>query len=126
MKKSILKEYAKLIVKVGANVQKGQDVIIQASVEEAYFVPYVVEAAYKAKAKYVSVDWSSTELTKLNYKYASTKTLSHLPDWKVEKWNTLPKRYRLIFIWYRTIRTDLPVLIKRKCWMSNKPSVPFG
>ena len=100
MKKSILKEYAKLIVKVGANVQKGQDVIIQASVEEAYFVPYVVEAAYKAKAKYVSVDWSSTELTKLNSKYASTKPLSHLPDWKVEKMEyiaqTLPAHIYLV------------------------------
>ena len=42
MKKSVLKAYAKLIVKMGANVQKNQDVIISASVDDAYFVKYVV------------------------------------------------------------------------------------
>ena len=38
MKKTVLREYAKLIAKVGANVQKGQEVFIQsvarASAEE--------------------------------------------------------------------------------------------
>ena len=32
MKKSLLKSYAKLIVRVGANVQKGQPVVVNASV----------------------------------------------------------------------------------------------
>ena len=36
-----LKEYAKLIVRVGANVKKGQDVIIFASVEQPEFVELV-------------------------------------------------------------------------------------
>ena len=45
MKKRTLKKYADLIVKVGANVQKGQEVIINADLEIAYFVEYVVESA---------------------------------------------------------------------------------
>ena len=44
MKKSLLKNYAKLIVKKGVNVQKGQDVIINANVSDAYFVEYVEKA----------------------------------------------------------------------------------
>lgn len=87
MKKSVLKEYAKLIVKKGVNVQKGQPVVIFASVNDAYFVKYVIEEAYKAKASEVSVEWSFDELTKAAYKYETVKTLSSLPQWKKEKLN---------------------------------------
>lgn len=96
MKKSILKNYAKLIVRTGANVQKGQEVLIFASVNDAYFVNYLVEEAYKAKAKLVTVEWSSQEVTKATYKYATAKTLSEFPEWKEKKLahhvETLPAR----------------------------------
>lgn len=81
MKKTILKDYAKLIVRMGVNVQKGQDVIINASVDDAYFVKYVIEEAYRAGARHVSVDWDCEDLTKLSYKYETTKTLCEYPDW---------------------------------------------
>ena len=38
MKKTVLREYAKLIVKCGVNVQKGQDVIIFADLDQPEFV----------------------------------------------------------------------------------------
>ncbi len=81
MKKTILKNYAKLIVRTGVNVQKGQDVIISASVDDAYFVKYVIEESYRAGARHVSVDWDCEDLTKLSYKYETTKTLCEFPDW---------------------------------------------
>lgn len=96
MKKSTLRNYAKLIVKSGANVQKGQEVIIMASVTDAYFVNYLVEEAYKAKAKLVTVEWTCQDITKMSYKYASAKTLSEFPEWKEKKLahqvETLPAR----------------------------------
>ena len=49
MKKTVLKEYAKLIVRTGANVQKGQGVLIRAELDQPEFVQMVVEEAYKAK-----------------------------------------------------------------------------
>lgn len=85
MKKSVLKNYAKLIVRVGANVQKNQDVVINASVDDAYFVKYVVEEAYKAKARDVRVEWGCSEISKLHYKYQSVKTLTDIPNWSLEK-----------------------------------------
>ncbi len=85
MKKSVLKNYAKLIVRVGANVQKNQDVVINASVDDAYFVKYVVEEAYKAKARDVRVEWGCSEIAKLHYKYQSVKTLTDIPNWSLEK-----------------------------------------
>lgn len=94
MKKSILKEYAKLIVNVGANVQKGQEVNIVAEIEQADFVMMLVEAAYKRRAKRVIVDWVDDRLTKLTNKYQSVKTLGEVLDWQKAKFehqvNVLP------------------------------------
>ena len=42
MKKSVLREYAKLIVRVGANVQKGQTVLLHAGLDQPEFVQMVV------------------------------------------------------------------------------------
>ncbi len=96
MNKTILRNYAKLIVKMGVNVQKGQDVIISASVDDNYFVKYVVEECYKAKARKVTVDWVSDEVTRLNYKYQKAKTLGEVTEWQKAKLQyqveTLPAR----------------------------------
>ena len=85
MKKSDLRKYARLIVRVGANVQKGQPVVISSSVDDAYFTQLVVEEAYKAKASHVTVDWHFDEVTKHTYKYASTETLKEMPNWSIER-----------------------------------------
>lgn len=85
MNKKVLKDYAKLIVKMGVNVQKNQDVVINANVTDAYFVKYVVEEAYKAKARSVTVEWNCDEIVKLGYKYQTVKTMTDIPNWKLEK-----------------------------------------
>lgn len=99
MNKTILRNYAKLIVKMGVNVQKGQDVIISASVDDNYFVKYVVEECYKAKARKVTVDWSSDDVTRLHYKYQKAKTLGEVTDWRKAKLQyeveTLPARIHI-------------------------------
>ncbi len=85
MKKSTIKKYAKLIVRVGANVQKGQSVVISCSVDQAEFCAMVVDEAYKAGAKYVTVNWSCDSIVKLAYRHESVKTLSTVLKWQEEK-----------------------------------------
>lgn len=85
MKKSVLKEYAELIVRLGANVQKNQDVVVQASVSDAYFAEYVVKEAYKAGARSVKVEWSCEGVAKLDYKYQSVEALTDIPEWRLAK-----------------------------------------
>ena len=82
MKKSVLREYAKLIVKVGANVQKGQTVLLTAGLDQPEFVQMVVEEAYKAKAKEVIVEWRYQPLTKTHVRYKSLKTMSTVQEWE--------------------------------------------
>ncbi len=85
MKKTVLKKYAELIVKVGANVHKGQDVQIYANVEQEDLVNYVVQYCYKQGANYVTVNWMSDKVNNTQYKKASVKALSTIPEWRIEK-----------------------------------------
>ena len=57
MTKKRLKNYAKLIAKCGVNVQKGQEVVINAEPDQPEFVAMVAEECYKLGAKRVVVDW---------------------------------------------------------------------
>ena len=85
MNKSILKKYAHLIAKVGANVQKDQYVTVVANIDQEELVNYIVEDCYKLGARLVTVDWSSDKISKTQYKKASVKALSEYPLWKEEK-----------------------------------------
>jgi aminopeptidase len=86
MNKTRLKKYAQLIAKCGVNIQKGQEVIISAELDQPEFVKMVVDECYKAGASKVSVDWSYQPLTKSHVKYCSEKVLSNLDKWQIEKW----------------------------------------
>ena len=82
MKKTVLREYARLIAQVGANVQKGQTVIVHAGLDQPEFVQLVVEECYKCKAREVIVEWSYQPLAKLHYRYQNLKTLGSVHEWQ--------------------------------------------
>ncbi|MBE6633386.1 MAG: aminopeptidase [Ruminococcaceae bacterium] len=86
MKKTILRKYARLIAAEGGKVQKGQDVLIYASVEQPEFAKMVVEECYRCGARRVMVEWEYQPISKLNVKACSVTTLSKLEDWEVAKW----------------------------------------
>ena len=100
MKKSVLRQYARLIVRCGVNVQKEQEVIVYAELDQPEFVQMVVEEAYKAKAKKVSVEWSYQPLLKYHVRYQSLKTLGTVEAWQEAKQqhmvDTVPCRIHLI------------------------------
>lgn len=85
MKKTVLREYARLIVRQGVNLQKGQELVIYADLDQPEFVQLVVEEAYRAKAKRVTVEWNYQPLRKLNVRYQSVKTLGEVPEWRKAK-----------------------------------------
>ena len=100
MKKTVLREYARLIVRTGINVRKGQDVLVMADLDQPEFVKLVVEECYKAKARKVTVIWEYQSLQKLHARYQSVKTLGEVPQWQKERQqyfcDTLPCRLYLI------------------------------
>ena len=85
MKKTVLRNYARLIARVGSNIQKGQEVIIYADLDQPEFVKMLVEECYKAKASKVRVELSYDPLYKVHMRYASVKALSKVEDWEKAK-----------------------------------------
>ena len=100
MNKTRLRKYANLIARCGVNVQKGQEVVISAGLDQPEFVKMVVEECYKAGAKDVSVDWHYQPLTKTHVRYCSDKVLATVEKWQVERLEhraeTLPCMIHLI------------------------------
>ena len=100
MKKTVLKKYAELLVRCGLNVQKGQEVMIHADLDQPEFVQMVVEAAYKAKAKKVIVEWSYQPLAKVHTKYQTVKTMGTVEEWQKARQqhfcDVLPARLHLV------------------------------
>ena len=90
MKKTYLKEYARLLVKCGIAVKKGDIVIVNAGLDQPEFVKMVVEECYRAKAARVHVEWSYLPLTKVNVNNMSAKLLG-----KVEAFEEEKLKYRL-------------------------------
>ena len=82
MKKTVLRSYANLIIRCGLNVQKGQEVIILAELDQPEFVKMLVEEAYKAKAGKVTVQWSYQPLEKIHVRGQSVKTLGTVEEWE--------------------------------------------
>ena len=80
-----LEGYAELIVRVGANVQKGQDVIISAELDQPEFVEMLVEQCYLAGAAEVRVEWTHQPLRLKHVKYQSVERLGEIKQWEKEK-----------------------------------------
>lgn len=84
-----LRNYAKLVVEVGVNVQKNQPVVIRTPVEGVYFAREMTRCAYEAGAKRVYVEFSDEEIGKMTYEYASEETLGEFPVWETAKYDAL-------------------------------------
>lgn len=78
-------KYAKLAVKVGINLQKGQDVVIRASTACSEFVTEIVKECYANEARSVSVEWSNDGIERLKLIHESEETLSKVLDWQEAK-----------------------------------------
>lgn len=85
MKKSVLKQYARLIARTGANVQKGQSVLIVAGLDQPEFIELLASECYRAGASEVEVEWRHQPLTRLAVRYKSAKKLGEVKAWEEEK-----------------------------------------
>jgi aminopeptidase len=86
MNKNRLKQYANLLIKKGINVQKGQDVIIMADLDQPEFVELCVKEAYKAGAALVKVEWNYPAINKITTNKANFKRLCEFTEIEAAKW----------------------------------------
>ena len=89
MKESVLRSYARLAVRKGINVQKGQGVQIFAPAEQYEFARMCAKEAYLAGAAWVMMEWSDQEISKYGYQYQTAEQLSVMEDWRKAKYDYL-------------------------------------
>ena len=77
-----LQEYAKLLIEVGLNVQKGQTLIISSPVECASFARLCADAAYDAGCREVIMNWSDDYLSRQKFLRADASVFDDTPEWR--------------------------------------------
>ena len=96
MKQTVLRNYARLIARMGANVQKGQGVLIYCGLDQPRFVEMLVDECYKAGAGSVRVEFSHQPLYKLDVRHQTVTALGKVEEWekaRLQHWvDTLPCR----------------------------------
>nr|WP_263312838.1 aminopeptidase [Mammaliicoccus sp. Marseille-Q6498] len=80
-----LQKYAELLVKVALNVQKGEPVYIQASIDSSELVRLVVEEAYKVGAQDIKVNYGDDRLQQLKFQYESEEFFSNVKQYVVDE-----------------------------------------
>lgn len=85
MNKNKLRNFARLAVEVGVNLQEGEDLVINSLIEDPALAREIAEQAYLLKARKVSIDRRDDEITRLSYKYQAQETLNEVPDFQIAK-----------------------------------------
>lgn len=91
MNEKMLKEYARLVVEVGINVQKGQRLVINCPIECAQFGRMLTSAAYDVGAKDVIVNWRDDYIAREHWLKADDSVFDAVHPWDAEKSLTLAK-----------------------------------
>jgi aminopeptidase len=78
-----LEQYAELAVRVGANVQPGQQVFVQPMVEHKELARALVRQAYEAGASYVHVLYRDDHVRRARIELGPDSALTYSADWEV-------------------------------------------
>ena len=76
-----LERYAELCVRVGANVQPGQEVFLQSLVEHAPLTRALTRQAYRAGASYVNVLYADDHVRHAMIELGPDEALTYSPPW---------------------------------------------
>ena len=96
MEEKLLRDYARLIARQGGHVLKGDEVWVNAGLEQPEFVTYVVDECYKAGAKSVTVYWHHDPVTKLQYTYETVSSLSKVSPIALAKFKYWEKKLPVV------------------------------
>ncbi len=103
-----LRDYAKLVLKYGVNLQKGQGLEILCPIECSLAGEIFTEEAYIYGAKEVRIRWESEKVSRLNLIYKDEQTLNEVPKWFVDsKMDLVDKNFC-----YIAIASDTPSCYK--------------
>ncbi|MCR4789558.1 MAG: aminopeptidase [Treponemataceae bacterium] len=83
----MLKKYADLVIKIGVNLQEGQELVINADVHDAEFSHLITESAYEHGCKKVTMLWRDEIFTHLRYSHEEIEVASKVENYQIEERN---------------------------------------
>lgn len=87
MDTNILKNYGKLAIKMGVNIQKDDLLVITAPIETTDFARIMAKEAYDLGAKDVIIHYTDQKFTKIRLENSSIETILDVPEWLAESYN---------------------------------------
>ena len=89
MNEKMLQQYARLVINMGVNIQKGQALNIGCPVECAFFARLLAAEAYRAGARDVIINWRDDVCTREHFLHADDSLFDTVYPWDVLQKNTL-------------------------------------
>jgi len=77
-----MKEYARLIIETGVNLQKDQPLVITTPVENFQFAELLTQVAYTHGAREVLINWVDVKVDRYKFLYAPAEVMQEIPAWK--------------------------------------------
>ena len=84
-----LTAYADLIVRVGANVQPGQTLLVSALLDHAPLARAITEAGYRAGARFVDVNYVDMHVRRSLIEHVAEEDLAHTHPWQLARAESL-------------------------------------
>ena len=86
-----LEEYARLAVRMGCNLQKGDTMLLRTPVDCAPFARMIVKEAYDAGAREVVVNWNDEQIARMKYLQADDEVFDTFHAWEKLQYEELIK-----------------------------------
>jgi len=77
-----LERYAELVVRVGANVQPGQEVFLFSNIAHSDLARAITRQAYRAGAAYVNVHYTDMHIRRAMIELGPDEALTYSPEWQ--------------------------------------------
>ena len=88
MNRSLLKKYARLVARVGANVGGGDNVLINSSLEGVDLARLICEECYRLGARKVHVNYNDRTVSRLKMLNEDVETLTDIPSFVADMKNS--------------------------------------
>jgi aminopeptidase len=90
----LLERYARLVVRVGVNLEPGREMVIRAMIDHAPLVRALVKAGYEAGARWVEVDFQDLEVLRSQIALAPEEAVGTAPRWMFERLHDIGEQRR--------------------------------
>ena len=120
-------EYANIIVQIGLNLQAGQSLRLSAELAHAELTRLVVDAAYRAGARYVHVEWGDDPTTRSRLVHGQPDDVEYVPDYEEARFQQMADeqwcRLALVGSEFPNLFDDADPVLMRKYKMARSKSV---